>query len=166
MALPSSGAISLLAIQNEFGGANPISISEYYKGGANVPNTTTNASVPTSGAISFNDFHGASDVPPLSGTKSGNAFGTRSTGGEAVTNSVTITPSGGVSPYTYAWSMVSGDSAINIDSPTSATTSFSALVSALNNDRTGIFKCRITDHDGTIFDVTGVSVELTFDSGA
>lgn len=165
MALPSSGAISLLAIQNEFGGANPISISEYYKGGANVPNTTTNASVPTSGTISFNDFHGASDVPPLSGTKSGNAFGTRNTSGVAVSNSVTITPSGGVSPYTYAWSFVSGDSGINIDSPTAASTTWSALVSSANSDRSGTYKCRITDHVGTIFDVTGVIAELSFNSG-
>jgi len=44
MAMPGSGAISFLQLQNEFGGANPISISEYYRG-ALVPatNTTTNA---------------------------------------------------------------------------------------------------------------------------
>ena len=30
MALPSSGAISLQDIQNEFGGSNPIGINEYY----------------------------------------------------------------------------------------------------------------------------------------
>jgi hypothetical protein len=30
MALPSSGAISFSQIQTEFGGTNPISLSEYY----------------------------------------------------------------------------------------------------------------------------------------
>ena len=34
MALQSSGAISLSDIQTEFGGGNPISLSEYYRGGA------------------------------------------------------------------------------------------------------------------------------------
>lgn len=36
-ALQSSGAISLANVQAEFGGANPISMSEYYKGGSYVP---------------------------------------------------------------------------------------------------------------------------------
>ena len=39
MALQTSGAISLSQVQSEFGGANPISMSEYYRGGANVPTT-------------------------------------------------------------------------------------------------------------------------------
>lgn len=41
MALPSSGAISLLALQNEYGGSSPISLSEYYRNGAYVPNSIT-----------------------------------------------------------------------------------------------------------------------------
>ena len=61
MALPSSGAISLSAIASEFGDSTPNSISEFYRGGSLVPNATVNNSVPTSGAISFNDFYGASD---------------------------------------------------------------------------------------------------------
>ena len=39
MALPSSGAISLLDLQNEYGGSSPISLSEYYRNGAYVPNS-------------------------------------------------------------------------------------------------------------------------------
>lgn len=37
MSLQSSGAISLSQIQSEFGGSNPISINEYYRGGSRVP---------------------------------------------------------------------------------------------------------------------------------
>ena len=48
MALQSSGAISLANIQTEFGGSNPISISEYYGVGT----------VPASGTISLSDFYG------------------------------------------------------------------------------------------------------------
>lgn len=57
MALPSSGVITLADIQTEFGGTNPISLSEYYRGGAYV--TANNTGVPTSGEISLNTFYGA-----------------------------------------------------------------------------------------------------------
>jgi hypothetical protein len=57
MALPSSGPLSLTNIQTEFGGSNPISLSEYYRGGSYV--TTNNTNVPTSGVISFSNFYGA-----------------------------------------------------------------------------------------------------------
>tara|TARA_B110000211_G_scaffold13863_1_gene14412 strand:- start:559 stop:1032 length:474 start_codon:yes stop_codon:yes gene_type:complete len=39
MALQTTGAISFSQMQTEFGGANPISLSEYYKNGAYVPST-------------------------------------------------------------------------------------------------------------------------------
>jgi hypothetical protein len=60
MAIPSSGAISLSTIQTEFGGSNPISLSEYYAGGAYVPAGTTGTygAVPSSGEISIRNFYG------------------------------------------------------------------------------------------------------------
>lgn len=67
MTLQTSGAISLADIQAEFGGSNPISITEYFRGGALVPDTVTNAGIPTSGPISLTDFYGAAaqgDVTP------------------------------------------------------------------------------------------------------
>lgn len=53
MTLQASGAISLGDIQSEFGGSNPISISEYY--GADT-------GVPGSGTISLSDFYGTSNI--------------------------------------------------------------------------------------------------------
>jgi hypothetical protein len=53
MALQTSGAISLSDIQSEFGGSNPISLSEYYGAASGIP---------TSGAISLSNFYGASAV--------------------------------------------------------------------------------------------------------
>lgn len=55
MSLPTSGQISLNDIQTEFGGSNPINISEYYgiAGG-----------IPTSGQIKISDFYGASNGAP------------------------------------------------------------------------------------------------------
>lgn len=64
MAIPSSGAISLLDIQNEFGGSSPISLNEYYAGGSYVPSGTTGTygAVPSSGEISLRNFYGTSKV--------------------------------------------------------------------------------------------------------
>lgn len=67
MALPSSGPLSLVDIQTEFGGANPISLSEYYAGGAYVPAGTTGTygAVPSSGEISIRNFYGTSAAPTI-----------------------------------------------------------------------------------------------------
>ena len=66
MTLQSSGAISLSEIQTEFGGANPISMSEYYRGGSYT--TGNNTSVPTSGEISMTDFYGTVAQDPIATT--------------------------------------------------------------------------------------------------
>ena len=56
MVLQSSGPISLLNVQNEFGGSNPISITEYYG---------VDSGVPSSGTISLSNFYGKSSTPFL-----------------------------------------------------------------------------------------------------
>lgn len=53
MTLPSSGPLSLVDIQTEFGGNNPVSISEYYGAASGVP---------ASGTISIADFYGKSST--------------------------------------------------------------------------------------------------------
>ena len=62
MTLPTSGPISLTDIQTEFGGSNPVSLSEYYKGGAYVDFNDFAPNVPTSGSISLSDFYGAANT--------------------------------------------------------------------------------------------------------
>lgn len=64
MVLPSSGPISLGQIQTEFGGSDPISISEYYNGGSYITNNVTAIApnVPSSGPIKFSDFYGAAKL--------------------------------------------------------------------------------------------------------
>jgi hypothetical protein len=54
-------AISFSQIQTEFTGS---SLSSWYRGGSLVPNTGTNASIPTSGSISLSQFYGAAKTPP------------------------------------------------------------------------------------------------------
>lgn len=68
MTLPASN-LSFSAIQTEFGGSNPISLSEYYKSGAYVRANST-GSIPTSGAISLSQFLGATQgvIYPAAGT--------------------------------------------------------------------------------------------------
>jgi hypothetical protein len=58
-----SGTISLLDIQNEFGGSSPISLSEYYALAGFVPG---GQGVPSSGVISFNDLRGKTKIFDLS----------------------------------------------------------------------------------------------------
>ena len=59
MAIQSSGAVALSEVQSEFGGVNPVSLSEYYRSGTYVPAGATG--VPANGAISIGDFYGASN---------------------------------------------------------------------------------------------------------
>lgn len=57
MAIIDSGALAFSAIQAEFGGSHPISLSEYYRNGGAVPSNNTN--VATSGAINVGSFYNA-----------------------------------------------------------------------------------------------------------
>ena len=155
MALPSSGPLTMANIQTEFGGSNPIGLSEYYAGGGRVPAGTsgTYGAVPSSGTISIRNFYGTSNVPALSASASptdvsGFDTVTAPDNSTATTDPTTVTPSGGVSPYTYAWTYVSGSTA-TVNSSTSATTTFSRTVfidfSGQQIDRTGVYRCTVTD---------------------
>lgn len=59
MALPSSGEISLSSIQTEFGGTNPIALSEYYQGGSIIGSGVYPNTIPTSGVITLSNFYSA-----------------------------------------------------------------------------------------------------------
>ena len=65
MTLPNSGPVTFASIQTEFGGSNPISLSEYYRGGSLVPNHGNTSNIPTSGTISVNNFYGTSQQAPI-----------------------------------------------------------------------------------------------------
>ena len=90
MALPTT-SLSFSALQTEFGGSNPISLSEYYRGagGGWVPSGTTSAygTIPTSGQISLGVFRGTSDFVfvPGSNTFTANASFTVPAGYSTIT---------------------------------------------------------------------------------
>lgn len=85
MTLPSSGPLSLSQIQGEFGGNNPISLSEYYRGGSLVPNSSFNNEIPTSGVVAVSNYRGARNATVISyqiiGAGGGGGYGLEDGGG-------------------------------------------------------------------------------------
>ena len=67
--------------------------------------------------------------------------------GTFTTSSTTVTPSGGTSPYTYAWAKVSGDT-FTITSSTSASTTFSTSGLNEGDSISGTYRCTVTDSTG------------------
>lgn len=59
MAIKSSGQLAFTEIVAEFPDTAPHSMSEFYRGGGKVPDANIN--IPTSGAISFSNFYGATN---------------------------------------------------------------------------------------------------------
>ena len=119
MALQSSGAISLANIQTEFGGTNPISLSEYY--------STGNA--PASGEIQLAaDFYGTSNTVDLdftlqggttsrgAGTHSSVSIGTANTNRMVVisANSITSNIPSGITIGGNAMSIINSTSGVYI----------------------------------------------------
>lgn len=66
------------------------------------------------------------------------------------TSSTTTIPNGGEAPYTYAWTMVDsdGNAGWRIDSPNSATTTFTAQGLGAGGFSTAKFVCTVNDAIG------------------
>lgn len=61
------------------------------------------------------------------------------------TGTVTAMPTNGTPAYTYAWTYVSGDATIGVNSPTSASTSFSRSGMANLTEYDAVWRCTVTD---------------------
>jgi hypothetical protein len=100
MAIPASGPLSLTDIQTEFGGTNPISLSEYYAGGGLVPAGTTGTygAVPSSGTISVQNFYGTSNYIPvyIENLFSPFIFTTNTPSNVTVANGINLSGNGGL----------------------------------------------------------------------
>ena len=78
------------------------------------------------------------------------------------TDSVTATAAGGTGgPYTYAWTRLSGSSAISANSPSAATTTFTAICNK-NIAREGVW--RVTASDGVLSATADVNVSLLYET--
>jgi len=86
MSIPTQGPVAFSQIQSEFGGTNPVSASEYYRGGVNVPVGANTSGIPASGAIKVSEFRGktpfADVVYAVVGGGGAGGFG-RDDGGES-----------------------------------------------------------------------------------
>jgi len=128
--------VSMSSIQSVLGGSNPISLSEYYAGGAYTPSGTQSpvdpTPVPSSGTIRIGEFRGITNNPVVQGiivnsrmsnapAYTTNCFirlnsdgtisnGGSSTGGGAIHggggNTFWITPNGGSNNYSSVYSYV------------------------------------------------------------
>lgn len=91
-------------------------------------------------------------------TSDAHPSGSRVGAGYCATGDVTITPSGGVAPFTYAWVKLSGNGSVN--NPSGSTTSFFDNL-ANGAITTGTFRCTVTDALGS---TTTVDEAATFES--
>lgn len=92
MALQTSGAISLSQVQGEFGGSNPIAMSEYYRNGSYVPSTITTT---TSTTGWYGQFSPLWTWIVYAGTSSYQAYWNGTNVGSGFGSSITV------SGYTY-----------------------------------------------------------------
>lgn len=124
-----TGQISFADLRNEFGGSNPVKLGDYYRGGARVPNTSGNSSVPTSGTISLNQLRGKSAYTNLALSGAASASMDIPANRPASTQSVTPnwSQTGGNGSPSYSWTKTSGNastsaSATNVLNPTFSAT--------------------------------------------
>lgn len=122
MTLPASPPITLAQIQAEFGAPAGTGITSFYRGGTYVPNTAPNAGVPTSGSIGLLSLLGASAYTPMI-VSAPNVSGDSFPGTNAIFGSSASSVTGGLAPFTIAWTFQSGTT-FTLGSPSSATTTF------------------------------------------
>lgn len=101
MALPSSGELKISDIASEFGDTAPHSMSEFYRGGGLVPDSSGNSAVPTSGQIGIGNFYNAANrasIPLVisSNTQNYDVYSNRGPSYIAGNSDITVTINPGV----------------------------------------------------------------------
>lgn len=102
-------------------------------------------------------------VPTLGGSvEPALAFGSRNGAGTCFTGTFTAVPEGGLAPYTYLWSIDSGD-AFTILTGTAASTGFSISIN-FGEVKTAVAECVITDSSGQSASVFGdvTAMEISY----
>lgn len=151
--LPTSGAISIYDICDEFGVPRTTPIKSFYRGGGIVPNNTQNAAVPASGAISFpSNFYGAGKAVSGFATPGSFDMSTGLTTG-TLSNATTITANGGKPGYTYSTSWLSGGTGITLTGTSSSTPGFTSTGTGGVITRSGVARTVITDSLGATYNV-------------
>jgi YD repeat-containing protein len=107
--------------------------------------TTPSVPVPLSAGVSSTTWSWFAELPG---------------GSTIVSPPVTVSVSGGASPYVYAWQRVSGDTQTTVVNPTSASTTWSRTVSSYWTDYTSVWRCKVTDSAGTVVYSPNVTVNF------
>lgn len=111
-----------------------------------------------SGILAQGAYKGSSKTAAASPTfVSGSRTGT---GGGATTNATTASGSGGT-VSSYAWEYVSGDT-LTINTPSAASTTFTAIVSSATPTKIGVYRCKVTFTDATFAYSDDVTAELDY----
>jgi len=74
---------------------------------------------------------------------------------------VTVTASGGLTPYAFSWQFVSGSTIMSPTNPSSSSTQWSGSPAQNNVSYTALWRCQVTDHAGTIAYTGNVTVTAT-----
>lgn len=144
MAVPNPPSLS--SVCTEFGAPFATPLSAFLRGGAWVPNTAANAGVPTALPLSLSQLAGAVAYTPMTVTApstTGNSV-SGTTNGTIVGANANVSVSGGLAPFTYSITYVSGTS-YTIVAPTSATTSFKRPGNPAPSDVFGTYRATVTD---------------------
>ncbi|USV40963.1 hypothetical protein [Xanthomonas phage BUDD] len=158
MPIPGSGAISFAALRNEFGGGNPVYISDYFRGGPRVPNTGTNAGVPTGGILYLSNFRNASAATPFTFSMSPSYLTgswAQSTQG-TVSRGSTGSFSGGTGNYSITNAVVTSGQA------TVSRNGNNVTVSATGRNTSRIGTVQVTATDGVTTLTANINYEYSF----
>lgn len=171
MTLQSSGQITLGNIATEFGGSAPHSLSEYYRGGANVPNIAQNNSVPTSGQITVGNFYGT--VKMVNHTTSISqsnvtdycVFETPYIPTCLCSQNLTANPVNGSGSFTYSWARISGDTQMTLVNASSQTCTVQSInPSGIQGYYSATFRVTVTDTGNSNYQTTtDITISHTHD---
>lgn len=158
-----SNPATLESVYTEFGAPQGTGLSAFLKGGAYVPNTSANASVPTALPIQLSQLAGAVKYVNVSASMSPTSIGSSCKLSQEpwTIGTAHAIASGGTGSYTYTWSQQSGSTQI-AGSPSGAFCTFSisgAGVSTYN----AVWQCVVSD--GTSSVTVTVSISMTVTTG-
>jgi hypothetical protein len=157
MTLPASGSISLGDVAAELGAGLPLSL-----GDSRVLALAGKGALP----ISLSDLYGKSSIPPLTANATGGySSGSSTTSGGTVSTSATASPSGGVAPYSYAWTVVSNTGGATVGSLTGQSVSISKSFGKLSDGSASVtFNVTVSDSQGRSVTVNNVTATIEWSS--
>lgn len=165
MALPTTGPMTADMIMQQYGGTAPFRISDYYRGGARVPNIAANSGIPTSGTITFANFRGqggsgGGGLSATSSPASGTQFRNEPAPATVTVSSLgNVVASGGTGSYTCTWAHLSGSATIPTPAANVFNPSFSLSV-AKNSTVSAVKRCTVSDGVNSVF--TDMTVNLSY----